>query len=131
MQTKQNQALTMYPLFFDPIYKRAEFVEENGKQAVYYRDDIWGARLEENGDVTFTMHAPAAKTVEVAGISGSMSSERIALKKDGDGNFSARVSGIAPGFHYHNWFVDGVRVVNPAAPVAYGCFGGQHAKLPA
>lgn len=126
MQTKQNQALTMYPLFFDPIYKRAELTEEEGKRSIYYRDDIWGARLEEDGDVTFTMHAPAAETVEVAGISGSMSRDRIALKKDGKGNFTTRVSGIAPGFHYHNWFVDGVQVVNPAAPIAYGCFGATN-----
>ena len=30
MQTNQNQAMTMYPLFFDPIYKRAHF-EDGGK----------------------------------------------------------------------------------------------------
>ncbi|MGN0402464.1 MAG: alpha/beta hydrolase-fold protein [Acetatifactor sp.] len=126
MQTKQNQALTMHPLFFDPMYKKAVMEEKEGKSSICYRDDDWGARLEDNGDVTFTMHAPSAETVEVAGISGSMSRDRIALKKDGEGNFFARVSGIAPGFHYHNWFVDGVQVVNPLAPIAYGCFGATN-----
>ena len=126
MQSKQNQAVTMHPLFFDPMYKKAVMEEKGGKPSICYRDDLWGARLEDNGDVTFTMHAPSAETVEVAGISGSMSRDRIALRKDGEGNFSARVSGIAPGFHYHNWFVDGVQVVNPLAPIAYGCFGATN-----
>lgn len=58
MQTKRNQALTMHPLFFDPIYSRVYVEEENGKRSLKYRDDIWGARLEENGDVTFSMYAP-------------------------------------------------------------------------
>lgn len=30
MQTKQNQAITMHPLFFEPIYKRACFEQKEG-----------------------------------------------------------------------------------------------------
>lgn len=126
MHTKRNQALTMYPLFFDPIYRTAYMEEQNGKVALKYRDDIWGVRLEDNGDVTFTMRAPSAETVEVAGVGGSMGRERIALERDGEGCFSRTVSGIAPGFHYHFWYVDGVQVTNPLAPVAYGCFGATN-----
>ncbi len=126
MHTKRNQALTMHPLFFDPIYRTAYREEKDGKTALKYRDDIWGVRLEDNGDVTFTMHAPSAETVEVAGVGGSMGRERIALERDGEGNFSKTVSGIAPGFHYHFWYVDGVQVANPVAPVAYGCFGATN-----
>ena len=126
MQTKQNQAITMYPLFFDPIYKRAHFSNENGKWSISYKDDKWGIQLLENGDVTFCMYAPKAQTVEVAGLGGSMSNARIALKKDEEGYFTGTVSGIAPGFHYHNWFVDGVKVTNPNAPFAYGCFGATN-----
>ena len=111
MQTKRNQALTMHPLFFDPIYSRVYVEEENGKRSLKYRDDIWGARLEENGDVTFSMYAPSARTVEVAGVGGSMGRERIALDRGEDGCFSRTVSGIAPGFHYHFWYVDGVQVI--------------------
>lgn len=126
MHTKRNQALTMHPLFFDPIYRTAYREEKDGKTALKYRDDIWGVRLEDNGDVTFTMRAPSAETVEVAGVGGSMGRERIALERDGEGNFSKTVSGIAPGFHYHFWYVDGVQVANPVAPVAYGCFGATN-----
>lgn len=126
MQTKRNQALTMHPLFFDPIYSSVYVEEKEGRRRLKYRDDIWGVRLEENGDVSFTLYAPEAETVEVAGVGGSMGREHIALEKGKDGCFSKRVSGIAPGFHYHFWFVDGVQVTNPAAPVAYGCFGATN-----
>ena len=119
MQTEQNQAVTMYPLFFDPIYKRVHFEKRDGKEKIGYRDEEWGVRLEENGDVTFSIYAPSAESVEVAGISGSMSREHISLEKDEKGLFSKRVSGIAPGFHYHNWFVDGVQVVNPKASLTF------------
>ncbi len=126
MQNKNNQALEMYPLFFDPIYKKAEFVRTDGKFSVGYADDRRGVEVSETGDVTFSMYAPEAKTVEVAGISGSMSNERIALEKEQDGFFSVTVHGMNPGFHYHNWFVDGVKVMNPAAPFCYGCFGATN-----
>lgn len=126
MQTKQNQAITMYPLFFDPIYKKVQFGNVDGKMSLYYKDDRWGVQLLENGDVTFCMHAPQAQTVEVAGVGGSMTNNKISLTKDEEGYFTKTVSGIAPGFHYHNWFVDGVKMTNPNAPFAYGCFGATN-----
>lgn len=126
MQTKRNQALTMYPLFFDPIYKTVYMEEKDGKRSLKYRDDICGVRLEDNGDVTFSMYAPTAESVEVAGVGGSMGRDRIVLDRGEDGCFSKTVSGIAPGFHYHFWYVDGVQVTNPVAPVAYGCFGANN-----
>ena len=85
MQTKQNQAITMYPLFFDPIYKKVQFGNVDGKMSLYYKDDRWGVQLLENGDVTFCMHAPQAQTVEVAGVGGSMTNNKISLTKDEDG----------------------------------------------
>lgn len=126
MQTGQNQAVTMHPLFFDPIYKKAVFRKEDGKARISYEDDFWGTRVEEDGDVTFTMYAPTAETVEVSGFGGTLGTERIALERKEDGLFSRRVSGIKPGFHYHRWFVDGVQVTNPHAAVGYGCFGANN-----
>lgn len=132
MQSKLNQAVTMYPLFFDPIYKQAQFSEKDGKLSVCYCEDRAGVWVAENGDATFSMYAPEAKSVEVAGLGGSMSRERIALEKEPDGYFSKTVSGIAPGFHYHEWYVDGVCVTNPIAPFCYGCFGTKNFfELPA
>ncbi len=126
MQTNQNQALTMYPLFFDPIYKKVQFEQKDGKPSLCYKDDYWGVQVQQNGDVKFCMYAPEAEKIEVAGFGGNFSRDRIALTKDENGMFSATVSGLAPCFHYHEWFVDGAKVVHPNAPIAYGCFGATN-----
>jgi enterochelin esterase-like enzyme len=128
---KKNQAATMQPLFFDPTGKRAMAEQKDGKLWIHYVEDRPGVEVHENGDVTFSMYAPQAASVEVAGVGGSMSREKVALVKEDNGYFSGTVSGINPGFHYHQWFVDGVQVVNPKAPVCYGCFGsGNFFELP-
>ena len=123
---ENNQALTMYPLFFDPIYKKAEMKKIDGKDCICYQEDFWGTKVEEDGSVTFTMEAPKAETVEVSGFGGTLGTEKIALEKQANGLFSKNVKGILPGFHYHRWFVDGVQVTNPHAPFAYGCFGANN-----
>ena len=43
---KNNQALTMYPLFFDPIYKKAEMKKIDGKDCICYQEDFWGTKVE-------------------------------------------------------------------------------------
>lgn len=65
------------------------------------------------------MYAPDAQSVEVSGVGGSMGKDRIVLEKDAEGYYTKKVSGIAPGFHYHDWYVDGVQVRNPIAPFCY------------
>lgn len=124
MQTKQNQAMTMSPVFFDPIYTSSYFEEKDGELRICYKDDIWGMKVEENGDVTFKISAPGADKVEVAGIGGSMGNNRIVLDKGENDLFERTVSGIPQGFHYYKWFIDDAEVVNPNAPISYGCFGG-------
>ncbi|MDE7284704.1 MAG: enterochelin esterase [Lachnospiraceae bacterium] len=117
-----NQALTMHPIFFDPINKQVE-IEEFGKpETIRYIDDPCGVRLSEDGAVTFTLYAPNADTVEVAGITGSFPNERIALEKDDNGYFQKKAEGIKPGFHYFNWYVDGVQIRDPQSPICFGCF---------
>ena len=96
---KNNQALTMYPLFFDPIYKKAEMKKIDGKDCICYQEDFWGTKVEEDGSVTFTMEAPKAETVEVSGFGGTLGTEKIALEKQANGLFSKNVKGILPGFH--------------------------------
>ena len=41
MYTKRNQAVTMFPLFFDPFYKRVQFGKKDGKNTIVYSDDLW------------------------------------------------------------------------------------------
>ena len=74
---KNNQALTMYPLFFDPIYKKAEMKKIDGKDCICYQEDFWGTKVEEDGSVTFTMEAPKAETVEVSGFGGTLGTEKL------------------------------------------------------
>lgn len=117
-----NQALTLNPVFFDPINKKARIEVREGKRFIDYEEAKGAVEVLENGDVIFRFYAPEARKVEVAGISGSFSRERILLNKEPDGFFTATVSGIAQGFHYHNWFVDDVPVLNPLGAFCYGCF---------
>ena len=46
---ENNQALTMHPLFFDPIYKKAEIKKIDGKDSIRYQEDFWGTKVEEDG----------------------------------------------------------------------------------
>ena len=78
--------------------------------------------LNKDGTVTFYMYAPNAKVVEVAGIGGYFSNDRIVLSTDGDGGFRKTVSGMHWAMHYYFWYVDGVRICNPDAGISYGCF---------
>ena len=118
-----NQAVTMYPLMFDSIHKVVQFKTVDGKENISYLDEEPGIKVEENGDVTFTMQAANAETVEVCGFGGTMGNEKIPLEKGKDGIFRKTVSGLKPGFLYHRWYVDGVQVMNPRCPLTYGCFG--------
>ena len=79
-------------------------------------------KVYENGDVKFRFYAPNAQKVEVAGLGGGFSRERREMKKDEDGWWSITVSGILPGFHYHEYFVDGNRLGNPDVICGDGCF---------
>lgn len=126
METNQNQAMTMHPLFFDPMYREVRVEDRDGKMSFKYVDVPWGARLLENGDIEFNMFAPEAEKIEVSGFGGTIGLEKRPLTKDEKGWFHGSFSGIGNGFHYHRYFVDGVEAANPIAPVAYGCFGATN-----
>lgn len=119
MQSKLNQAITLHPLFFDPVNKKALLIKKNGKEFVGYQEDRPGIIVTKDNEVIFSMYAPDAQSVEVSGVGGSMGKDRIVLEKDAEGYYTKKVSGIAPGFHYHDWYVDGVQVRNPIAPFCY------------
>lgn len=112
----ESQTLNSHILFYDALNKRVSF------EAGGYVNVKKGVRVFKNGDVEFNFFAPEAKTVQVAGLSGSMSNEKVDLKPCGDGYWQAVVSGIKPGFHYTNYFVDGNQVVNLDGQVGFGCF---------
>lgn len=110
-------------LFFDPINKIAAVKNSGeGYTGLYYKDVKPGVQVLENGDAKFTFYAPNAKSVQVAGIGGYMGRNRYDMKPSGDGLWSVTVSGIPAGFHYHEYYVNGNRCINPDAPLGYGCF---------
>ena len=78
--------------------------------------------LEDDGSVTFYIYAPNANKVEVAGMGGYFSSERIQLKPDMQGGFSANIKDFHWAMHYYFWYVDDVCITNPHAAISYGCF---------
>lgn len=117
----KNQALTMHPLFFDDINKKVQIIDREEVKLTYVDEPV-AIEVLDNGNVLFRYYAPEAMKVEVSGISGSMRRERIPLDPEGNGFFSKEVSGIQPGFHYLNWFVDDVKVCNSRGSFCYGCF---------
>ncbi|MGB4465243.1 MAG: alpha/beta hydrolase-fold protein [Eubacteriales bacterium] len=138
----ENQVLRSQMLIFDTPIKRAVFKTPPQAQGQGPRPEqrrrgpLFGGHMPpmevvpvepnikvyENGDVKFRFYAPNAQKVEVAGLGGGFSRERREMKKDEDGWWSITVSGILPGFHYHEYFVDGNRLVNPDVNCGYGCF---------
>ena len=122
----QNQALTMHALNYDCINRRFDIFAAPGESVRgHYVMIKPGVRLLENGDVEFNFYAPEAKTVEVAGCGGRFSDEKIPMHPVTEGEagwWQAVVSGIPEGFHYHNYFVNGLQCLNPLAPIGYGSF---------
>lgn len=103
MNEKRNAALDRYP-----IEKR-----NTGRPSV---------TVKEDGTVIFYLYASAAKKVQVAGLGGYFTNEKIDLVPDGQGGFWAEVADFHWGMHYYFWYVDGVRICNPCAGISYGCF---------
>jgi enterochelin esterase-like enzyme len=118
----ENQALSSHALFFDDVNRNLVLASDSegrpmGKYAVIPK----GVQLHENGDVTLSYFAPNAKTVQVAGIGGAFPETRIDMVKNSDGWWQVTLTGMDSGFHYHDYFVDGTRALNPNAPYGYGC----------
>jgi hypothetical protein len=118
----ENQALTESALFFDDVHKKLIFASDaNGRPAGKYKDIPQGAKVMPNGDVYFSYYAPDAKCVEVTGIGGGFPVEKLKMLMGEDGWWHTTVSGLDSGFHYHDYYVDGTRALNPYASYGYGC----------
>ena len=69
--------------------------------------------------ITFTLRAPEARTVAVAGGDG-LGTSPFPMTKGADGVWSVTTPPAVPGFHYY-WFVlDGVQVNDPASETFFG-----------
>ena len=120
MEKIKNLAVKSYPVFFN----RLNMGITNGGtlESLRYVDKTPGTVVYDDGTVDFAFFAPEAKSVEVCGVSGTLPGEHIMLNKEEDGWFRKHVA-VPAGFHYLNWFVDGVACTNPEGLITYGCFG--------
>ena len=117
----QNQALCQHALFFDPLHKKVVADMVNGQRQLHYIPEKEGVRVVDFGVAEFNFYAPDAHSVSVAGWGGSMP-DRYELQALGDGYWQCTAQNIAGGFHYCDFYVDGIRTFNPLAPVGYGGF---------
>jgi enterochelin esterase-like enzyme len=83
--------------------------------------NVFGApspAISEHG-ITFTLKAPDAHSVQVAGGDG-LGPGPFPMTKGADGTWSATIPPAVPGFHYY-WFVlDGVAVNDPSSETFFG-----------
>ncbi len=127
----QNQALYGSVMVFDRCVARMGFRPPKEGETVppgmrgmpVWQETPPGFRVHEDGTCEFAIYAPDAKTVRVKGIGGSMPQAYDMIKGD-DGYWRVRVDDLAPGFHYHVYEVDGVRMLNNHEAIGYGC--GEH-----
>jgi len=76
-------------------------------------------RIHPDRSITFTLKAPDANTVQVAGGDG-LGNGPFPMTKGTDGTWSVTTPPAVPGFHYY-WFVlDGVSVNDPASETYFG-----------
>ena len=116
-----NQALYQHALFFDPLHKKPVFGSVGGVPSLHYVEEKPGVRILDYGKAEFNFFAPDAKSVWVKGWGGSMPRD-YELSPLGDGYWQCVADDLADGFHYCDFEVDGVRTINPLAPMGYGGF---------
>lgn len=106
-----------FGLFFEPAYLDMK-PAGNGPKHVHGNP---GVEVDAEGNACFRFFAPQAEKVEVAGLGGGFSNEKVPMVKGEDGVWSVTIPKMKPGFHYHQYFVNDICVTNPQAPYAYGC----------
>ena len=115
-RVRKNPALFSSVTSFDPGR-----ISVLGDRSIEKRE---GAITNEDGSMSFSFYAPDAKSVAVHGVGGTFANEKMhEMQKEDSGWWSVTVTkpDIEEGFHYHEYYVNGVRTLNPAVPVGYGC----------
>jgi enterochelin esterase family protein len=79
--------------------------------------DAHDPRVFSDGRAQFTLKAPDAKSVALA---GAVSSTQLPMAKNADGIWSITTSPLVPGFHYYWFLVDGVQVNDPGSMTYMG-----------
>lgn len=140
-----NHALTVEPLFFDNEHVDVDFprlmscfsnkfidfkhseafnkipkVETLLPGETFYHT-IKGITYNDDGSVTIRMKCPGANSVTLSLLSGKATQHQFTMSKEDD-HFAITLHDLLPGFYYHKYIVDGNELINPLAPIGYGCF---------
>lgn len=127
-EIRENQALNSNILAFDPINHKPYVIDLNVKKPVGPSGDVMqGAiyqdypayRTLDDGSIEISYLAPDAKSVRIKGIIGAFLPGWDMVKCD-DGFWRVTIPGLTPGFHYVEFFVDGVNALNPFMPIGFG-----------
>ena len=76
-------------------------------------------RVYADGRVTFRVHLPFAKAVQLEGGQG-LCSAPVPMVRDADGNWSVTLAPTVMGFHYYWFNVDGTKVNDPGSETFFG-----------
>lgn len=100
-----------WPLHYDPLLPQT-VTEEDGT----VRTLDTGVRILENGDVVFTIYAPAVKQVQV-----TSKAFNFELTKQDDGTFTGTLpwDPIKAGPHSFDYILDGACFLDPYAPISW------------
>jgi enterochelin esterase-like enzyme len=75
--------------------------------------------IHPDRSITFTLKAPDARTVQVAGGDG-LGAGPFPMTKDAEGIWSVKTPPAVPGFHYYWFILDGVSVNDPSSESYFG-----------
>ena len=119
---RSDQTYYMHPLFFDDPLRKINFNRDEWNTKGAFVQMRHGAELLEDGKIRFNFYLDGdAKSVKVKGWGGSMPGE-YELQPEGNGYWSCIADDIRDGFHYCDFYVDGVKTPNRLMPYGFGAF---------
>ena len=119
---RSDQTYYMHPLFFDDPLRKINFNRDEWNTKGAFVQMRHGAELLEGGKIRFNFYLDGdAKSIKVKGWGGSMPGE-YELQPEGNGYWSCIADDIRDGFHYCDFYVDGVKTPNRLMPYGFGAF---------
>ncbi len=119
---RSDQTYYMHPLFFNDPLRKINFNRDEWNTKGAFVQMRHGAELLEGGKIRFNFYLDGdAKSIKVKGWGGSMPGE-YELQPEGNGYWSCIADDIRDGFHYCDFYVDGVKTPNRLMPYGFGAF---------
>ncbi|MBQ3411641.1 MAG: hypothetical protein IJG67_01255 [Oscillospiraceae bacterium] len=119
---RSDQTYYMHPLFFDDPLRKINFNRDEWNTKGAFVQMRHGAELLEGGKIRFNFYLDGdAKSIKVKGWGGSMPGE-YELQPEGNGYWSCIADDIRDGFHYCDFYADGVKTPNRLMPYGFGAF---------